>query len=459
MKIALIKPPATYADWYQRPQLGIAYLAAHLEEAGFECRIFDSLFSGWNEDELVEKILDYSPLLAAFSAMTHEIVPCARIAGRLKQAEAFLTVIGGCHFTALPEQTLREFQAFDCGIAGEGEKPLLELARRVAGTGPGGPIPGLGERTGTGKIVLTPPGPPLTGEELDRLPFPAFHLYYGQDRRALASPGTEYPILSSRGCPYHCAFCMQALGRRVRTRSAADICLEMEAAINNFGAVAFNFIDEIFLSDTPRTRELLEIMIATGLNRRARWSGLTRANLVTPDLIELAREAGCFRLEMGVESGDDEILKRIGKEITVSQVRRAAGIIRGAGIELYAYFILGHPGETPESLRRTGDLAVELNPDSIALGIMVPYPGTEICRMAAKGEWGYRLLSHDWERYDKYGESVLEIADFPPESLQAEQKRIMTRFFLGNRRYADLVRYVWKRRRAWRFFLGRRERP
>ena len=456
MKIAFIKPPATYADWYHRPQLGAGYLAAYLEEAGHTCRIFDSVFFGWNNAGLIEQVTEFAPDLAAFTAMTHEIAPAARVAGRLRENSGIVTVVGGCHLSALPRETLQEFPTFDFGIAGEGEHGLLGLVKRLQGDIPADcGVPGLVERTPAGPVAFHAPPPPLTGRELDDLPFPAFHLYYGNNRRALAGPEEEYPIISGRGCPYRCTFCMQALGRVVRHRSAEDICLEMEAAINNFGAHTFNFIDEIFLSDTPRTRFLLERLISSGLSRRVRWSGLTRANLVNRDLVCLARRAGCFRLEMGVESGDDAILRRINKGITVAQVRAAADCIKAAGIELNTYFILGHPGETPDSIDRTRQLAMELNPDNIALGIMVPYPGTEIYRIASRGEGGYRLLSHDWERYDKYGQGVLEIAGFSHRQLQREQRRIITSCFLHNGRYLDLFRYAWKRRRALYYFLRR----
>ncbi|HPJ72383.1 MAG TPA: radical SAM protein, partial [bacterium] len=289
MKIAFVKPPATYANWYRRPLLGIASLAAYLERHGYDCRIFDSVFSGWSEAELMAQLDSYGPDLAAFTAMTHEIDAAGRIALRLRQGGTCATVVGGCHFSALPQRTLIEFPGFDYGIAGEGEEPLLALTRSLESGGkPDRSIPGLASRPEKGTVAFNHPAPPLSGEALDRLPFPAFHLYFGDDSGALAGTGDEYPILSSRGCPYRCAFCMQALGRTVRLRSAERILEEMKAAVDAYGAHTFNFIDEIFLTDTPRTHDLLERMISSGLSRSIRWSGLTRANLVSGKLVEKA---------------------------------------------------------------------------------------------------------------------------------------------------------------------------
>src|SRR3989339_1526541 len=136
-------------------------------------------------------------------------------------------------------------------------------------------------------------------------------------------------------------------------------------------------------------------MIKRGINKKIKWLGLTRINFVNRELMKLAKEAGCFKLEMGVESGDDEILKKIGKGFTVNEVIKAVNIIKDTGIELMTYYILGHPYENIKTLRKTLNLAVRLNTDGIAVGLMVPYPGTKIYEMASKGAGGYKLISND----------------------------------------------------------------
>jgi radical SAM superfamily enzyme YgiQ (UPF0313 family) len=202
---------------------------------------------------------------------------------------------------------------------------------------------------------------------------------------------------------------MQVLGKKIRRRSPESIFQEIEYAISHYGAHTFDFSDDIFLFDNRETREILRSMIEKGLPKRIHWSALIRANLVKPDLINLAKEAGCFRLEMGVESGDNEILKAINKGITVEQVREAVKIIKQSGLRLGTYYILGHPNETRETIKKTIRLATQLNTDTIAVGLMVPYPGTKIYEMAQRGEGGYRLLSTDWAEYDKYGGRALEV--------------------------------------------------
>jgi len=460
VKIALIKPPQTYADWYKRPVLGISYLSSFCEKNGFSSRIFDAAFHGWSGKELAYHVETYRPDIIGITAMTHEITHAARLSADLKNKLAAPVVIGGSHVTALPERTLSEFPEFDYGIRGEGEKSFLELLRCLFEKGSGleaAAIPGLIFRN-NGSVKVNEPRPWLTEGELEQLPYPAFEHYYGGNRNALSGKHSYYVMFSARGCPYSCAFCMQVLGRQVRPFSAARICREIEYAISRYGAHTIDFADEIFLFDSHRTLEILNMMISMGLPERIRWSGLTRANMVNHDLIALAKRAGCFRLEMGVESGDNELLKAIGKKITVEQVKNAVAVIKRNGISLGTYFILGHPNETKETLRKTVRLAAALNTDTIAVGVMVPYPGTAIYTMAKQGEGGYRLLSENWADYDKYGGKALELRDIPYEDLLKLQKRAYLGLYLRNFRVIDLLNFIMQRRRGLYFFLQKKIR-
>ena len=448
MKVAFINPPGTYG-WYKRPVLGLGYISACLESNGFDCKIFDAYFNSWSEEELLQRVRDYEPNIIGITAMTHQILKAARIASELKKQLNTPIIVGGCHVTALPEKTLAEFPVFDYAVYGEGEKTITELLRCLHGREEpeSCAIEGVAFRSGH-RIVVNEPRPYLTSSELDALPLPAFNHYYGKNRLALADKDSYYVMLTSRGCPYDCAFCMRALGKKVRRRTAQNVLHEMEYAIEHYGAHTFDFVDEIFLFDSRESRELLQLMIDRGFPQRIRWSGLIRANLVKPELIALAKKAGCYRLEMGVESGDNEILKAIGKGITVEQVRTAVRIIKKTRISLGTYFILGHPNETKQTLRKTVDLAVELNTDTIAVGLMVPYPGTRISEMASRGEGRYRLLAQDWSEYDKYCSRALEIEGLPHKELVKWQRRALLNLYLKNFRFFDAFRFFWQRRNA-----------
>ena len=457
MKVALVKAPATYADWYRRPVLGLGYICGYLKANDIDCRIFDAYFHSWSEDELLRRVKAYGPDIVGLTAMTHEIVETSRIASRLRSESHVPLVIGGCHVTALPGRTLEEFPAFDYGVCGEGEQAFLDLVHHLEGTAKSDleSIKGLVFRR-DGRITVNERPPFLSSDQLDKLPHPDFEDYYDENPEALKAKDGCYVITTSRGCPYNCAFCMQVLGRKVRRRSAEDVVAEMEEAIRRWGAHTFDFYDEIILLGGEPAERLLNLMIARGIPERARWCGQTRANLVTPELMALAKRAGCFRLGIEVESGDDKILRAIGKGITVDEVRSAVKIMKGAGISVDAYFILGHPNETEVEVTKTVELAAELNPDTIAVGIMVPYPGTRIFEMARRGEGGYRLISEDWSQYDKYGGKALELEGLPYEKLVGWQRKALINFYLKNFRLLDFLRYIWRRRRGLLFLLKKR---
>ncbi|MBI2328186.1 MAG: B12-binding domain-containing radical SAM protein [Chloroflexi bacterium] len=453
-KVALIKPPATYADWYKWPTLGIGYISAYLKLNGIDCRIFDAYFNSWSEKETIAKVVEYSPDVIGLTAKTHEIVQAAQIAAQLKARLNVPTIVGGCHVTALPERTFGEFPVFDYGVCGEGEKTVVELLKFLQQDGMSEPpsIAGLAWRDAEGNIRINEPRGRMTSLELDMLPYPDVQDYYNGSQ-ALTGKNSSYIMFTSRGCPYNCVFCMQVLGRQVRRRSAENIIQEMEYAIFHYGAHTFNFADEIFLFDNRETREVLQLMINRSVSKRIRWSALTRANFVNPELINLAKEAGCFRLEMGVESGDNGILKAINKGITVEQVRNAVRIIKDSGILVSTYYILGHPHETQETIKKTINLAVELNTDTIAVGLMVPYPGTKVYEMARQREGGYRLISEDWSQYDKYGGKALEVGELTFKRLSYWQAWAMVSFYLRNFRFLDLAKFFIQYRRGVLFLI------
>jgi radical SAM superfamily enzyme YgiQ (UPF0313 family) len=450
MKVALIRPPEVHKYWNAtRPSLGISYIASYLESHKIKVTIFDANFHSWSPQQTVEKVVEFKPDLIGLTSMTHEIPMAHTIASQLKHClPAVPSVIGGCHVTALPQQTLEEFTNFTYGIYGEGEQTMFSLVRCLdeARTEKLHEINGLIYRR-TQEIKVNPPQQRLSSAELDKLPYPAFHQYYSHPR-ALEGKNEYYVIISSRGCPYNCAFCMQVLGRQVRRRSPENVVAEIEFAIDRYAAHTVYFLDEILLFNDQQTYDTLALMIKHRLPQRIRWRGLTRINFVTEKLINRAKEAGCFALEVGIESGSNEVLKGINKQITTEQASAAVRIIKNAGIEVDANFILGHPHETVETVKKTMYFAAKLNPTTIAIGIMTPYPGTKVYEMALRGEGGYRLLTRDWSKYDKYGGKALELEGLPIQELEKWQRKALLYFYLRNFRFLDLFNFMIKYRKA-----------
>lgn len=451
MKVALIRPPEVNPYWKaKRPSLGISYIASYLKAHSIGVKLFDANYNGWTEFQTVELISDYRPDVVGISSMTHEIASSHSIAGLLKKRlNGVPTIIGGCHITALPQETLREFPAFTYGVYGEGEATMLSLVQSLGQQSREvslAQIKGLVYRDAD-QVLMNPPCDRLSSEQLTKLPYPDFDQYY-QDNSALAGKDDYYVMISSRGCPYQCIFCMQVLGRQVRRRSAESVVDEMEHAIDRYGAHTIYFFDEIFLFNDRLTYDTLELIKKRDLPKRLRWRALTRVNLVDQKLISSVKEAGCFALEIGIEAGSNEVLKRINKQITTEQTENAVRIIKKAGIAVDANYIFGHPFETVESIKDTINLATKLNTDTIAIGIMTPYPGTKIYEMARRGEGGYRLLTNDWSKYDKYGGKALELEGLPIKELEKWQRRGLLYFYLKNFRIVDLIKFIVEYRKT-----------
>jgi len=451
MKIALIRPPKVRPYWFAtKPSLGISYICSYLEVNNVECKIFDANFNSWTEEETVEAIMKYKPDLIGLSSMTHEILAAHNIASKLKvYLNNLPIIIGGCHITALPEETLREFPDFTYGVYGEGENTVLELARclQKGNLSELKDINGLVYRDNYGKIHTNSVRQRLSSLELDGLPYPAFNQYYHHSK-TLKGRNDYYVMMTSRGCPYNCAFCMRVLGKEVRRRSPESIVSEIEYAIEQYGAHTVFFLDEIFLFNDCLTYDTFELMKKRNLPKHIRWKATTHANFVSEKLVNSARNTGCFFLEIGIESGSDKILKAINKEITVEQAERAVEIIKKAGLRVEIDFILGHPNETIETIKATVNLAVELNTDMVSVGLMTPYPGTKIYEMAKRGEGGYRLLTQDWSKYDKYGGKSLELEGLSIKELEKWQKKLLLYFYIKNFRFLDLIKFIIEYRRT-----------
>ena len=403
MKVALVRV-SSYQSWYRLPSIGLSYLAATLEKEGIDLKIFDARYFFMSDEDLVGEVSKYAPDLIGLTAMTHEIRRTAAIAGKLKDKLDVPIAIGGCHITAIPVRTMEEFPVIDYAVVGEGENTLLDILKYLKGGKKIENIKGVAYRSG-GKIILNESRDPIM--DMDSLPLPSYHRYFKRGRNSLRGKNDYYQLLTSRGCPFNCAFCMRVLGKTVRRRSAESIIAEIDLAVKEYGAHTINFADEVFLFNNQVTRDILNKFIENGIPEKVRWAGLTRSDLVDKDLVRLAKRSGCYRLEIGVESGNDEILERIGKNTNVEQIKEAVRIIKDAGLKTASFYILGHPGENDNTINQTIDLAADLNTDTIAVGIMVPYPGTKISEWAEGNEFGYSVVDSDWDDYDKFGHSPL----------------------------------------------------
>ena len=422
------------------PQLGVGYLASSLLAAGHACSVVDSKMSMLDLRRLVDRLVATRPDVVGISAMTDEIGRAHQVAEVVKKRlpNVFI-VVGGCHATALALQTLQEFPAFDAAVAGEGERVLPEMVERLRRAGPASldGLKGVAWRNGCTPVFNGPMDRML--EDLDALPVPAWQLF----------PTTRiYPLITSRGCPFRCVFCQRAMGERVRFRSADSVLEELTMVVERFHANDVRVRDETFALSKIRVHEICEGIRRRGLNKKFHWWAQSHCNVVDRVILREMREAGCRTIGFGIESGNEGILASMGKNTTKDRIRRAIADAKAVGLRVGTYFILGHPGETRATIEDTIRFAAELNADEVSFARMVPFPGTEVYRMALRGEGGYRNLAQDWSQFGKYLANPVVLDGLSSYELDRAQLRAYSTFFARNRRITSALRFALLHRRA-----------
>lgn len=413
-------------------RVGVASIAAYLRSRGHDVTLLDPEVSGMNAQAIARRVCEFSPDFAGMPAYTEEIDDAAAVAGEIKKlAPSIVTVVGGYHVSALPLETLEEYPSFDLGVVGEGEGPFADLVSGMPLQG----IAGIVWRQPHGGVCFNESTRDLL--DLDKLPPPSWDLYdldkYGD---------TSLPVELVRACPFNCPFCFKALGRSVRYKAPDKILAEIEATYIKRGIRRFFFVSS---GTYPVSREhgldVFRRIQARGL--KIIWNTGARVELLDEELLRAMKESGCWLVNVGVESGDPEVLSRCGKTSDLSRVETVLKLCAQVGIETEANFILGLPGETRDSVRRTGefvrrirDLATIAN-----FAVLTPYPGTQVFKMAVNGEQGLGLRTREWRAYTKHSGSVLRHSSFTPEELRELQMQFYRMFYLSSlRKILQLLR-------------------
>jgi anaerobic magnesium-protoporphyrin IX monomethyl ester cyclase len=434
----LINPPQT--PKYPQQPLGLAMLAAVLEEKKYSVKIVDLTAMGLSENDVPQIILSEKPELVGLTAMTSTVNSAINVARKVKETNSkILIVLGGAHASILPEETLQRNPEIDIIIRGEGEQTILEVVesfeRKMSDLGN---ILGITYRTEAG-VKSNPLRPPIA--DLDALPFPAFHLlpkgkYHLHPPFCKRSPAM--PIMISRGCPYSCIFCSKSVfGKKYRNNSPVYVVNQIRFLIEKFGVKEIKFYDDVFTLDRNWVMAICAELKNQGIV--VPWTCETRVNLVDSELLMTMKAAGCYMIAYGVESGDQEILNVLGKNVTLDQIAIAFDLTHKAGIGTVAYFMFGAPKETPETIKRTIEFAKKINPDFVQFSIATPYPGTELNRLVVENG----CLPESWDSYvyadlRSVDSFFFELTTMSQQELQEWNRKAYTSFYLRRG-------YVWKR--------------
>ncbi len=445
-RMILVNIPFYHAGCAEAP-LGLAYVAAVLERARVPFELLDANGLGMTDEEVLAFVRAREPAAVGATVMTSMLTASRRLADGLRRLQRPpLLVCGGPHPTISPEETLKRGGADIC-VRGEGEETILDLLPRL-GEGPNGwrAVPGISFMD-HGKAVHTPDRS-LIGD-LDSIPFPARHLL-PMDRYQTIHTGRKRfaTLMTSRGCPGKCMFCYRPFGRKLRYRSIDNVMREVRELVERFRVEEISILDDAFTLDRERVLAFCDRMRSSGLRVAWRLGNGTRVDLIDEELLRSMKGAGCYEVAFGIESGDDEVLKRIGKEITTSQVEKAFAAARAAGLDTIGFFMIGHPFDTVETMRKTIDFALRLDPTYAQFTMSTPLPGTALWTWVK--QHGRSLIGDDVTKLDFLGTKPhFETDLFTAREAQRMYRSAYRRFYLR-------PKYVWRsirRIRSWNDIL------
>jgi radical SAM superfamily enzyme YgiQ (UPF0313 family) len=374
------------------PPLNLAYSASLLEKNGFSVNIIDSSAMNYNYEKTLNIIKKENPRLTVVNISFVSNSFDLNFAARIKDFVASKVAVTGPHLTLMPEIALNR-KNIDFVILGEIEYTVLELSKSLDDFKK---INGIAYKK-MNRIVKTPRRPFIT--DLSELPFPAYHLlpmkkycYSILEKRPFTT------ILTSRGCPYSCIYCPYPLGygNFWRGRTVENVLEEMSLLKEKFEIKSLLFRDQIATFDMQRAEKIYDGMVKNEFDFE--WRCETRVDKISKKLMEKMKKSGCAGVHFGVESGDPFILKKIGKvgSISLDLIKKRFNEAKKIGLSTTAFFMIGFPGETKESIEKTFKFAKELNADNTWFNVASPYPGTELYEIAKKRNW---ILTDDWSKY------------------------------------------------------------
>jgi len=391
---------------------------ALLEKAGHICKFVDAAAKEIPFEDIETMAKEFKPNMVVVTTTTPSIYNDIEQAAKLKDATGVLTVLIGSHVSALPEESMKINGKVDVIARREYDYTLKELADVADKKREMKEILGITYREGE-KILSTKDRPPI--ENLDDLPFPA---WYHINVKDYFDAGKLYPfltIIAGRGCPNGCTFCLlpQTLyGRRYRLRSAKNVVDEIEQDLRMFPDLKeIMFEDDTLTADQKRCAEICDEIIKRGLNKKLSFSGNSRADIFDINLLKKMKEANFRMLVIGFESGDQNVLNAIHKGETVEGMREFGKLAKEAGIKLHGCFMIGGPGETEETAKKTIQLAKDVGCDTLQFSSMIPYPGTEFYQYCKENDF---IKATDWREWVDAGEQSTVI-EYP----QLSKKKII----------------------------------
>jgi radical SAM superfamily enzyme YgiQ (UPF0313 family) len=388
-------------DKYLQYPLFLGYSAAQLKKAEHEVFYLDAVMDDLSADETWERVTRLHPDAIFMETTTPSIEHDYQDIVKMKACSGGAVMLaGGPHVTVFPTEALQACDGLDVVLKQEFDVKIAQVLDNLDDLSS---IPGIAFRQ-NGQIVDT--GPAVMCHDLDSLPFPdrdavPFERYH----EAWYSRLPFINVMTSRGCPYHCTFCLwpnAMYGHRQRFRSVDNVIDELVYEVERHSVREINIDDGTFTTNKARVIEFCQKLRDRRLDLI--WTCNGRVDNVDREMLLEMRATGCKMIRYGVESGSEAVLKSIRKGYTLDQVRRSFELTQEVGIMALGGFMFGFPQDTPETIEQTLQLAKDLNPDMVQFSICMPYPGTT---MYAEATETGRIAARAWQEFDMtYGPTV-----------------------------------------------------
>ncbi len=420
----------------------LAYAAAVLKKENHKVFLKDCIAEEMNEEDCFEWLDKIKPDVVVIEVSTPSIYNDLNYANKIKTKYNSTIILVGQHATALPEELLHE-EYIDYTLLGEYEYVLRDLISALINKQEASLIHGVCMRK-SGKIIINERADLI--KDLSTMPYPLrdelpMHKYI--DPFCKHAPNVQ--MISSRGCPYSCTFCLEPwvyYGKsNYRMRQALDVVEEMEMLIKTYKAREIYFDDSSFSVNQNRVHEICNEILKRKI--KIYWSCMADAKL-EEETIKLMKKAGCIALKFGVESANLTILKNINKHINLNQVYQVVKLCKKYKIESHATYSFGLPGETKETLKNTIDFAFKLKTDTAQFSVIIPYPGTKMFDQAKKEGW---LQIRNWEDFNGLKDSVINYPNLQGEeivnAMKYCRKRILIRTALNPRQALQYLKLIY----------------
>ncbi|MBN1506047.1 MAG: radical SAM protein [Sedimentisphaerales bacterium] len=429
------------------PPLGLASIAAYVEQHGFCADIVDC-FAHPESDRVIEDyVRRHRPRFVGATCTTAGFLDAARVFRRVKELNPETCCIaGGPHVSALREKIVQDFPEVDYVVVGEGETPLRSLME--ANGRPEG-IAGLVYRE-NGQVAFS--GFQRDLLDLDTLPLPTYRKISGFPRQ-YQLPIFNYPrtpntsCISSRGCPYQCSYCDRSVFRRTFRYNSADyLYRHLQLLKRQFGIRHINFYDDQFTFNRDRVEAFCRRMMAEPLGMT--FNCAVRAEHVDRELLALMKRAGCWMISLGIETGDPDLLAQHRQNADLARMSRTIHDIHRAGIRVKGLLMIGLPGETEQSFRRTMEYVFSVPIDDLNLAKFTPFPGSPLYEnIHSLGQF-----EEDWEKMDCMS------TVFVPHGMTAGQLESLflafyKRYYTRPKTLWNFVSMLWKSPDSWKRFL------